>query len=67
MTASFGIIHIARPTENFINKNGEQCDDWVIYCTLGNFSKPVATLILPKLPTFLVDFCKVIKTFNFAS
>ena len=52
MTASFGIIHIARPTENFINKNGEQCDDWVIYCTLGNFSKPVATLILPKSPTF---------------
>ena len=26
--------------------------DWTICCTLGNFSKPVATIILPKLPTF---------------
>ena len=27
--------------------------DWAIYCTLGNFSKPTATIIFPKLPTFL--------------
>ena len=29
--------------------------DWTIYCTLGIFSKPVATIILPKSPnlTFL--------------
>ena len=26
--------------------------DWAIYCTSGNFSKPVATIISPKLPTF---------------
>ena len=26
--------------------------DWVINCTLGNFSKPVSPNILPKLPTF---------------
>ena len=26
--------------------------DWAIYCTLGNFSEPAATIILPKLPTF---------------
>ena len=26
--------------------------DWAIYCTLGNFSKPMATIILPILPTF---------------
>ena len=26
--------------------------DWVIYWTLGNFSKPLATIILPKSPTF---------------
>ena len=32
--------------------------DWAIYCTLGNFSKPVATIILPKSPTFLGNFCK---------
>ena len=26
--------------------------DWAIYDTLGNFSKPVATIILPILPHF---------------
>ena len=26
--------------------------DWAIYWTLGNFSKPVATIILPKCPHF---------------
>ena len=30
--------------------------DCAIYCTLGNFSKPVATIIMPKSPTFLVNF-----------
>ena len=30
--------------------------DWSIYCTLGNFSKPLATIILPKSPTFFVHF-----------
>ena len=34
--------------------------DWAIYCTLGNFSKPVATIILP---TFLGNFCKAVKIF----
>ena len=41
--------------------------DWVIYCTLGNFLKPVATIILPKLPTFLGNFCKGVKIFLFFS
>ena len=31
--------------------------DWAIYFTLGNFSKPVARIIFPKLPTFSVNFC----------
>ena len=39
--------------------------DWVIYCTLGNFSKPVVTIILPKLPTFLGIFVKVSKSLIF--
>ena len=26
--------------------------DWAIYYNLGNFSKPVTTIILPKLSTF---------------
>ena len=27
--------------------------DWAIYWTLGNFSKPVATISFPKYTTFL--------------
>ena len=41
--------------------------DWAIYCTLGNFSKPVATFILPKFTTFFDNFRKVLKIFNFPS
>ena len=37
---------------------------WAINCTLGNFSKPVATIILPKSPTFLGNFCKDVKIFH---
>ena len=40
---------------------------WVIYCTSGNFSKPVAKIILPKLPIFLDNFCKGVKIFHFSS
>ena len=36
-----------------------------IYCTLGNFSKPVARIILPKLHTFLGIFVMVLKSFIF--
>ena len=32
----------------------------------GNFSKPVATITLPKVPTFLGNFCGVVKIFHFA-
>ena len=32
---------------------------------LGNFSKPLATKHLPKTPTFLGNFCKGVKIFNF--
>ena len=41
--------------------------DWAIYCTLDNFSKPVATISLPKSPTFLDNFCKGVKIFHFSS
>ena len=41
--------------------------DWAIYCTLGNFSKPMVTIILPKLPIFLAIFCKGFKIFHFSS
>ena len=35
--------------------------DWVIYWTLGNFLKPLATIHLPKSPTFLGNFVKMSK------
>ena len=35
--------------------------DRVIFWTLGNFSKPVAKISLPKSPTFLTNSCKVSK------
>ena len=41
--------------------------DWAIYCTLGNFSKPVATINLPKSPTFLGNFCKGVNINHFSS
>ena len=41
--------------------------DWAIYCTLGNFLKPVATIILPKFPTLLGYFWKGVQTFHFSS
>ena len=41
--------------------------DLAIYWTLGNFLKPLATNNLPKSPTFLGNFCKGVKIFNFSS
>ena len=32
-----------------------------------DFSKPVATIMLPKSATFLGNFCKVVKIFHFPS
>ena len=39
--------------------------DWTIYWTLGNFLKPLSTIKLPKSPTFLGNFVKVLKSFIF--
>ena len=39
--------------------------DCAIYCTFGNCSKPAATIILPKLPTFISNLCKSVKIFIF--
>ena len=41
--------------------------DWAIYLTLGNFLKTLATINLPKSSTFLSNFCKGVKIFNFSS
>ena len=43
------------------------CTDWAIFCSLGNHSKPVATIILSILPTLLGNFCKGIKIIHFSS
>ena len=39
--------------------------DLAIFCTLDNHSKPEATIILPKLPTLLGNFCKGVKIIHF--
>ena len=39
--------------------------DWTIFCTFGNFLKPLATISLPKSPTFLGNFCKGVKIYHF--
>ena len=39
--------------------------DLAIYWTFGNFLKPLATINLPKSPTFLDNFCKGVKTYHF--
>ena len=38
---------------------------WAIYWTLGNFGKPLATINLPKSPTFFGKFCKGVKIYYF--
>ena len=39
--------------------------DWAIYWTLGNFLKPLATIIVPKSSTFLGNFVRVSKSIIF--
>ena len=41
--------------------------DWEIFYTLGNFVMPLATINLPKYPTFLGNFCKVVKIYHICS
>ena len=40
---------------------------WPDLATLGNFSKPLAAINLPKSPTFIGNFCKGVKIFNFSN
>ena len=41
--------------------------NWEIYCTFGNFLKHLTTIILPDSPTFLGNFGKAVKIYNFPS
>ena len=47
------------------NDDGCSVTRFIDFCTLGNFSKPVATIILPKPPTFKAIFVKLSKSFIF--
>ena len=53
------------PISSYVPFHHRQCNQ--IYWTLGNFTKPVATISLPKSPTFLGNFCKGEKIFNVSS
>ena len=55
------LVHIWYNTSQTVWPN------WALYFTLGNFSKPAATIILPKSPRFYGNFCKVVKVFHFSS
>ena len=50
-------------------KEGEQCDQIrrFIGLTLGNCLNSLATIKLPKSPTFLGNFCKGVKSYHFSS
>ena len=41
--------------------------DWAIFLTLDNFLNPLATINLPKSPTFLGNFYKDVKIYHFSS
>ena len=41
--------------------------DLAIYWTLDNFFKSLATIDLPKSPTFLDNFCKGLKIYQYSS
>ena len=51
-------------SDGFKGSLGPVWPEWAIYWTLGNFSKPVATIIFPKSPTFLGNFYKDVKIFH---
>ena len=44
---------------------GSVWPDLAIFCTLGDFLKPLATIILLKSPIVLGNFCKGVKIYHF--
>ena len=62
-SASFDVNADVKRDKGF----GAVWPNWVIYWTLGLYSKPFATINLPKSPTFLGNFCKGVQIFNFSS
>ena len=68
-------IYLTQPDKRVIVSSYHFCQqstaavwpDWAIYWTLGNFSKPLSTINLPKSPTFKGNFSKWVKIFNFSN
>ena len=60
--------HEARPFgfSRFIH-NQSVWPDLAIFCTFGDFLKPLATISLLKSPTVLDNFCKGVKINHFSS
>ena len=58
-------IHNWRIIKHLRQNESPVWPDWAIYWTLGNFLKPLATINLPKSPTFLGNFCEVVKINHF--
>ena len=60
-------------TQIELNRWSAFCDlqsvwpDSAIFCILGNFLKPLATINLPKSLTFLGNICKGVKIYHFSS
>ena len=57
-----GFVEWGKIVKNFLQP---VWPDWVIYWTLGTFLKPLATINLPKSPTFLGYFCQGVKIYHF--
>ena len=51
--------------EDLENVDSAVWPDWAIYCTLDNFSKPVASIILKNCPHLEAIIAKVSKSFIF--
>ena len=61
------IFQIKFTKRTFVRELQSVWRDWAIYWTLGNFSKPLTTMNLPKSLTFLVNFCKGVNIYHFSS
>ena len=67
--AFYLLSEVVGPRFFFLWFNDNQWDQigWLGDWTMGNFSKPVATISLSKSPGFLGNFCKDVKIFSFSS
>ena len=64
------ILTKEQPEETKTQENGKDgkigWDTWAIFCTLGDFLKRLATINLPKSPTFVEIIFKGLKIYHFS-